>query len=547
MARGKGELERVVRADFRGGINPAYGPSAYEDDEWAMLENVVLSRNGRLLPQGPTTTGWATPTYSDFTAILHGWDDRWLVFGTDSAGGTHTAYLSTQNPEDSPGTVTWYDVDNGGTPHDFSGITGPEMVAGTKFLESDTGTASDTYFEIAVAAKEGAVFIANGDDFTDPVIIPPDTYYPNATSEVSMPYSEIVEFWQETLVHAHVRWRKDSATNLSSTNQKWYPNGIWFSEPAEYYTYDPLNVLFVGSAREPIIELIPLKEGLVIVKSDGVWMLQGKPSDYRLAQIQEDRGILGATKWAGAAVWITSRGEVWGTRTGDTRILFDRFSTAVGPDVSLVSVTSDAGMLLVSVDVGASDSWLEDYAGVYMLHPITGRESLSATLVALPYAMSARPVVQTISSGKTSGHYMMLLQKAQAADAGELVKFSPFEPPDVRQTFTVTSPPLSQGAQAVSWESCVVRFVPVTGATVPPQVEGFTAYQGTFHDDDRVLDRTAVFALTEGTGNADVVSYSRTYGGPGELPLAQFEFRLSGMVEVDGIELMFRPSQKWHR
>lgn len=77
-----------------------------------------------------------------------------------------------------------------------------------------------------------------------------------------------------------------------------FPNRLWFSEAGDPFTWKPWAFLNVGGADDPVVSLVSMAQacsGLVILKRNSVWMLQGYDSETYatgLCRIMEGAGCL---------------------------------------------------------------------------------------------------------------------------------------------------------------------------------------------------------------------------------------------------------------
>lgn len=66
-----------------------------------------------------------------------------------------------------------------------------------------------------------------------------------------------------------------SGTAESSTNDR-FKNGLFFSKVSEPEAVPLTNFFFAGSAQEDILRIVPLRDSLFILKSDGIYRLSGE-------------------------------------------------------------------------------------------------------------------------------------------------------------------------------------------------------------------------------------------------------------------------------
>lgn len=139
--------------------------------------------------------------------------------------------------------------------------------------------------------------------------------YPNDTTADAMPEGRHGVMWGDFLVLGDIWWLKDEAAAFSSTNERRYPEGLWFAQPGNVLRWDPLDVEFVGLKQEGrearITGLIVTEDGLLVATTAGTWLLRGTPSDHEfemLSPLALDR----AQEWRGADGIIgVSDGDLW--------------------------------------------------------------------------------------------------------------------------------------------------------------------------------------------------------------------------------------------
>jgi len=70
--------------------------------------------------------------------------------------------------------------------------------------------------------------------------------------------------------------------SLSGTNDA-KPNRLWWSAPDEPEAVPLLNYQDIGSSSEPILALVPLRNALLVFKTDGIWRVTGSaPSSWSI-------------------------------------------------------------------------------------------------------------------------------------------------------------------------------------------------------------------------------------------------------------------------
>ena len=65
-----------------------------------------------------------------------------------------------------------------------------------------------------------------------------------------------------------------SGTTFGSSNDS-VPNGIYVSKVGQPEAVPSVNLIFVGGGDQPIYRVIPLRDRVIVLKSDGVWVITG--------------------------------------------------------------------------------------------------------------------------------------------------------------------------------------------------------------------------------------------------------------------------------
>jgi len=74
-----------------------------------------------------------------------------------------------------------------------------------------------------------------------------------------------------------------AGTAIASTNAD-YPHALYYSKIDEPGAVPSLNYLFVGTKDAPILRIVPLRDSLIIIKTDGIYRLVGtQPADYAVS------------------------------------------------------------------------------------------------------------------------------------------------------------------------------------------------------------------------------------------------------------------------
>lgn len=65
-----------------------------------------------------------------------------------------------------------------------------------------------------------------------------------------------------------------SGTTFASTNDS-TPNGIYVSKPGQPEAVPSVNLVFVGGGDQPILRILPLRDRVIVLKTDGVFVITG--------------------------------------------------------------------------------------------------------------------------------------------------------------------------------------------------------------------------------------------------------------------------------
>lgn len=69
-----------------------------------------------------------------------------------------------------------------------------------------------------------------------------------------------------------------SGTSFSASNDS-TPNGIYVSKVAQPEAVPAVNLIFVGGGDQPIIRIVPLRDRVIVIKTDGIFVITGSTPD----------------------------------------------------------------------------------------------------------------------------------------------------------------------------------------------------------------------------------------------------------------------------
>ena len=106
---------------------------------------------------------------------------------------------------------------------------------------------------------------------------------------------------------------------ITSTNDE-YKNGLYFSKLNQPEAVPLTNLLFVGSAQEEILRIVPLRDSLFIFKTDGIFRLVGSsPENFSVDLFDDTAQLIGpetAVTVANQIMMFSDQGIVAVTETG---------------------------------------------------------------------------------------------------------------------------------------------------------------------------------------------------------------------------------------
>lgn len=304
-------VERETAFDFTGGQASRLASTHFSDRQWAKLYGAVIESDSELRSQWP----WEPVGADEFVSLGHA-DD--LLVGIRLNGEVATA--TPPSPEDNNAVASateWTTLSGLTVPAGYScvGLVPLPRDAGQGFVTavlingtSDAGTAGSAW----------AVYV-NGSGV--PAFFEFGNRFPNAASEADgMPRANVATMWGDRLVLGDVEWLEDDDAAFSASNSALYPNGIRLSQPGNPGGWDLLDFAYMGikdgQGTPRIVDLQPLEQGLLVLTTAGVYLLQGSPSNFAYEEVRPGLGASAASTagwWpaTGSAVWISDVGQVW--------------------------------------------------------------------------------------------------------------------------------------------------------------------------------------------------------------------------------------------
>jgi hypothetical protein len=187
----------------------------------------------------------------------------------------------------------------------------------------ETGPAWGIYTSDVTISRIGARFWTN-------------RYPSGSPTDEAMPRANVSAMWGDFHLLGDIVWLADRSLTFDANNAARFPHGIWFSQPDNADSWDPVDVQFIGQQADDnkILGMFPVTAGLIVVSTNGAHMLRGNPDFNEYEQIRVGIGPNGrrsVTFWpaAGVVVWVDKRGQIWQTNGED----FGRLDTVL-PDVT---------------------------------------------------------------------------------------------------------------------------------------------------------------------------------------------------------------------
>lgn len=191
-------------------------------------------------------------------------------------------------------TITFTPSEFGGTPFTLLAVTGSNNTSLGWFQVSNTGNPA---YDIQVTASNIAL-VANA--FADNEFLA--AYYTSTTTELpgrlrfdrlSLIADNFVitsnrsACWEQPLTN------DPTTTTLTSINDS-KPNRIYYSKFNQPEAVPVVNYLDVGSANAPIRRIVPLRDGVMVLKDDGVFRLSNAAPPFTVTPIDLNVRILAA-------------------------------------------------------------------------------------------------------------------------------------------------------------------------------------------------------------------------------------------------------------
>jgi hypothetical protein len=370
-------IEERTLADFTGGEISLRSALEGKENQWLLLEGLVLDSNKRLRSQWSGVT-WKVD-YREFNGtfilddetngLLDGEDTLWektLASFTVIDFGILTGRILAVSDE--PTNSGWYisDIPNGLVQPEWEKIETPDengvlRIAGQmayQVVDDEDSAESEVFWVDALLCNSAtetdvdpfAVYI---DPRTNETVVKswssntPDDE--NGTSD-SMPHAGRCTMWGDFLVLGDIVWKSDPDQAFSDENKSRYRHGLWFSIPGKTDTWDPIDTVFTGqkAGRNVVQGMFPLEQGLLVVTCTLVALLQGSPDGFIYRELRSgisNCGRNGVAAWPskGGVVWVDSNNYVWFSN-GESFIRFDEAIEINGP----VSIAAEDEYLFVS-------------------------------------------------------------------------------------------------------------------------------------------------------------------------------------------------------
>ena len=340
-------IEEARLSDFSGGIRSQQAANETVDTQWLDLTGFVLDNERRLRTQWPVHTltlpGAAPAEFGDGGGFVAG-----IVDAT-----TGTAAVIGQ--DGTPGTFETWPLPVTGSDH-APLCRVPVLVGGVR----ETGL----LFNSPSAASEPFVLYRTGGVWATRTFA---STYPSGTPTAdAMPRgAAVATTWADYLVLGDILWLDDQDAAFTAGNASRYVNRLWFSQPAQFDGWDPIDVELAGAdsstvGRNQIVGLFVVEQGLLVFDTSSIWLLRGTPNQHTKEELRrgmspQDRRHVARWAATGGIVWVDQSGQVWQTN-GELVIRLDRQielgSGLAGAAPGDVSVAAAGDHLLVSSPTG---------------------------------------------------------------------------------------------------------------------------------------------------------------------------------------------------
>jgi hypothetical protein len=369
-------VNEIFLGDFSGGEVSLRSSLEPQENQWLLLEGLVLDRNKRLRSQWEGAT-WEVGAREFEGSFILDDEERGLLDGTDVLWET---FIDNFNVEDFgiiTGRILAVSEDEATSGWYISNI--PNGLEQPEWIRLETPDADGKLRIVGQMAyqvvDDEAVFwvdalLCNSSTETDvnpfAVYIDPRTDQPAVKEWTntfpsdergtpdSMPHAGRCTMWGDFLVLGDIVWKADADEAFDEDNQLRYRHGLWFSIAGKTDTFDPIDTVFTGqkAGRNVVQGMFPLEKGLLVITCTLVSLLQGTPDDFIYRELREgisNCGRNGAAAWqnAGGVVWKDQNDYIWFTN-GESFVRFDNSLDIEGAN----SVAASAEYLFVSAKSG---------------------------------------------------------------------------------------------------------------------------------------------------------------------------------------------------
>jgi hypothetical protein len=392
---------RPIRlSDFSGGISEIFSSEDFAADSVAVAQGFVLESSVALRSQWPLQR---LGSDTDWVAV------RGFASGSDyligiKSNGTVWWAIAPAVGATSP-TITWTQFTS------LTSATNYRFIAEIPFQKStqtvtELAAGEEGSVEVTLYGKNGLLIGGN------PLTPAPSVVYESAPNTLSvftytktypsrvphpsipnlfipdsgvMPRGTCGVLWGDRVVLGDIEWYASTGTDqaLGSGTVARYKNAMWFSEPGQVDTFDPLNVVIPCSSDAQIVALAVIETGLLVFTTnatgrDGVILLRGTPTNFRVEVLRTGlcasprtsavhRNFAGQWADTGTVVFVDRLGGIWHTNGAAITRLDGSTITAYGPaddrdHVATVGpwlFASRGNRLLCFRAFGSSGSWTE--------------------------------------------------------------------------------------------------------------------------------------------------------------------------------------------
>lgn len=276
-------MDRIDLSNFTGGVVNGDHPRDFVEGQWAEVFGLTLRRDQRLRTQGQVAEQRA-----DGSAVV-------TLFAPAPDGGLLEV---TDSPSYSARVIP---IEEGGF-----GTPGPELTGAptpsasyriATFHASGVASGSDPSGTDALTILypgpgSSAVYLTSAaSGFTSLA-----SRRPTAATADAFPYGQVSCSWGDYLVLGSIYWMDDPAAAYDGTNEAFYGNGLWYSQPGKPLRWDPIDVEFLpfADADEEIAVLAAAPFGLVAAGTRGnVWLLRGTPNNHSIERLSRTFPVAG--------------------------------------------------------------------------------------------------------------------------------------------------------------------------------------------------------------------------------------------------------------